>query len=94
MNYEIATDVPISKESFQRINNVSLKLDVLFEAVVDSTQVIREHIRITETKFEKGNKRFKKLENGKRLDTAASFGGGIIGGIIAIVAKNLFGVGR
>jgi len=45
-------------------------------------------------RFEVGSQRFRKLENRKRLNTAASFGGGVIGGIIAIVAKNLFGVGR
>ena len=88
------SNVSINKEEFEQIRDVNLKLNVLFSAIVDSTQMLRRHVEATEIRFEAGNKRFKKLENGKRLNTAASFGGGIIGGIIAIVAKNLFGVGR
>jgi len=45
-------------------------------------------------RFEAGSQRFKKLENRKKINTAASFGGGVVGGIIAIIGKNLFGIGR
>jgi len=45
-------------------------------------------------RFEAESQRFRKLENRKKLNTTASFGGGIIGGIIAIIGKSLFGIGR
>ena len=88
------SDVSINKEEFECIGDTNLKLNILFKAVIDNTQMLKKHVEAIEMRFEMGNERFKKLENGKRLNTAASFGGGIIGGIIAIVAKNLFGVGR
>ena len=88
------SDVSINKEEFEGIGDTNLKLNILFKAVIDNTQMLKKHVEAIELRFEMGNERFKKLENRKRLNTAASFGGGVVGGIIAIVAKNLFGVGK
>ena len=57
-------------------------------------EFLKETIEKMDKRFEVGSQRFRKLENRKRLNTTASFGGGIIGGIIAIVGKNLFGIER
>ena len=86
-------DVSFSLEQFKE-EDTDTKLNLLFGAVVHQTEILTNHIDYTKERLEKGNERFKKLENRKRLNTAASFGGGIIGGIIAIVGKNLFGIGR
>jgi len=86
-------DVSFSLEQFKE-EDTDTKLNLLFGAVVHQTEILTNHIDYTKERLEKGNERFKKLENRKRLNTAASFGGGIIGGIIAIIGKNLFGIGR
>ena len=88
------SDVSINKEEFEGIGDTNLKLNILFKAVIDNTQMLKKHVEAIELRFEMGNERFKKLENRKKLDTAASFGGGVVGGIIAIIGKSLFGVGR
>jgi len=86
-------DVSFSLEQFKE-EDTDTKLNLLFGAVVHQTEILTNHIDYTKERLEKGNERFKKLENRKRINTAASFGGGVIGGIIAIVGKNLFGIGR
>jgi len=86
-------DVSFSLEQFKE-EDTDTKLNLLFGAVVHQTEILTNHIDYTKERLEKGSERFKKLENRKRLNTAASFGGGVIGGIIAIVGKNLFGIGR
>ena len=86
-------DVSFSLEQFKE-EDTDTKLNLLFGAVVHQTEILTNHIDYTKERLEKGNERFKKLENRKRLNTAASFGGGIIGGIIAIIGKTLFGIGR
>ena len=88
--------IKVRREDFDKLikGDIVLGLGVLYETQLEMQEFFKETIEKMDKRFEAGSQRFKKLENGKKLDTAASFGGGIIGGIIAIVAKNLFGVGK
>ena len=87
-------NVSISEENFEKIPDSDTKLNILFSAIRDCTNIIAEHIKVTEGRFEMGKERFRKLENRKKVDKMISFCGGVVGGIIAIVGKNLFGVGN
>ena len=88
--------IKVKRTDFDKMINgdIPLGLGVLYETQLEMQEFLKETIEKMDKKFEVGSQRFRKLENRKRLNTAASFGGGVIGGIIAIVAKNLFGVGR
>ena len=88
--------IKVKRTDFDKLikGDISLGLGVLYETQLEMQEFFKETIEKMDKRFEAGSQRFKKLENGKKLDTAASFGGGIIGGIIAIVGKNLFGIGR
>jgi len=88
--------IKVKRTDFDKMINgdIPLGLGVLYETQLEMQEFLKETIEKMDKRFEVGSQRFRKLENRKRLNTAASFGGGVIGGIIAIVAKNLFGVGR
>ena len=88
--------VKVKRTDFDKMINgdISLGLGVLYETQLEMQEFLKETIEEMDKRFEAGSQRFRKLENRKRLNTAASFGGGIIGGIIAIIGKNLFGIGR
>ena len=86
-------NVSIDLDQFKE-EDTDTKLNLLFGAVVHQTEILTKHIDFTKERLEVDSKKFKKLENRKNLNTAASFGGGVVGGIIAIIGKNLFGVGR
>ena len=88
--------VKVKRADFDKMINgdISLGLGILYETQLEMQKFLKETIEKMDKRFEVGSQRFRKLENRKKLNTAASFGGGIIGGIIAIVGKNLFGVGR
>ena len=88
--------VKVKRADFDKMINgdISLGLGILYETQLEMQEFLKETIGEMDKKFEAGSQRFRKLENRKKLNTAASFGGGIIGGIIAIIGKNLFGIGR
>jgi len=88
--------VKVKRADFDKMINgdISLGLGILYETQLEMQEFLKETIEEMDKRFEAGSQRFRKLENRKRLNTAASFGGGIIGGIIAIIGKNLFGIGR
>ena len=88
--------VKVKRADFDKMINgdIPLGLGVLYETQLEMQEFLKETIEKMDKRFEVGSQRFRKLENRKRLNTAASFGGGIIGGIIAIIGKNLFGIGR
>jgi len=88
--------IKVKRTDFDKMINgdIPLGLGVLYETQLEMQKFLKETIEKMDKRFEVGSQRFRKLENRKKLNTAASFGGGVIGGIIAIVAKNLFGVGR
>jgi len=88
--------VKVKRADFDKMINgdISLGLGILYETQLEMQKFLKETIEKMDKRFEVGSQRFRKLENRKKLNTAAGFGGGIIGGIIAVVGKNLFGVGR
>ena len=88
--------VKVKRADFDKLidGDMSLGLGVLYETQLEMQEFLKETIEKMDKRFEVGSQRFKKLENRKKLNTVASFGGGIIGGIIAIVGKILFGIGR
>jgi len=88
--------VKVKRADFDKLieGDISLGLGVLYETQLEMQEFLKKTIERMDKRFETGSQRFKKLENRKKLNTVASFGGGIIGGIIAIVGKNLFGIGR
>jgi len=88
--------IKVKRTDFDRLigGDIYLGLGLLYETQLEMQEFLKEAIEKMDKRFEAGSQRFRKLENKKRLNTAASFSGGIVGGIIAIVAKNLFGVGR
>ena len=88
--------IKVKRTDFDKMINgdIPLGLGVLYETQLEMQKFLKETIEKMDKRFEVGSQRFRKLENRKRLNTAASFGGGIIGGIIAIIGKNLFGVGK
>ena len=88
--------IKVRREDFDKLikGDIVLGLGVLYETQLEMQEFFKETIEKMDKRFEAGSQRFKKLENRKKINTAASFGGGIIGGIIAIVGKNLFGIGR
>ena len=88
--------IKVKRTDFDKLINgdIPLGLGVLYETQLEMQEFLKETIEKMDKRFEAESQRFRKLENRKRQDTAASFGGGIIGGIIAIVGKNLFGIGR
>jgi len=87
------SNVSIKKEEFEKIDDTNLKLNILFESVIESSEFLKEQIEATRMRFETGDKRVKRLENRKNLNTAASFGGGVAGGIIAIFGKYILRIG-
>jgi len=88
--------IKVKRTDFDKLINgdIPLGLGVLYETQLEMQEFLKETIEKMDKRFESGSQRFKKLENRKRLNTAASFGGGIVGGIITIIGKNLFGIGR
>ena len=88
--------VKVKRTDFDKMINgdIPLGLGVLYETQLEMQEFLKETIEKMDKRFEAESQRFRKLENRKRLNTAASFGGGIIGGIIAIIGKSLFGIGR
>ena len=88
--------VKVKRADFDKMINgdIPLGLGILYETQLEMQKFLKEKIEKLDKRFEAGSQRFKKLENRKKLNTVASFGGGVVGGIIAIVAKNLFGVGK
>ena len=88
--------IRVRREDFDKLikGDIVLGLGVLYETQLEMQEFFKETIEKMDKRFEAGSQRFKKLENRKKINTAANFGGGIIGGIIAIIGKNLFGIGR
>ena len=88
--------VKVKRTDFDKLVNgdIPLGLGVLYETQLEMQEFLKETIEKMDKRFETESQRFRKLENRKRQDTAASFGEGIIEGIIAIIGKNLFGIGR
>jgi len=88
--------IKVKRTDFDKLVNgeISLGLGVLYETQLEMQEFLKETIEKMDKRFEAESQRFRKLENRKRLNTAASFGGGIIGGIMAIIGKSLFGIGR
>ena len=88
--------VKVKRVEFDKMVNgdLSLGLGVLYETQLEMQEFLKNTIKKMDRQFEIESQRFKKLENRKKLNTAASFGGGVIGGIIAIIGKNLFGTGK
>ena len=88
--------VKVKRADFDKMINgdISLGLGILYETQLEMQEFLKETIEKMDKRFESESQRFRKLENRKRLNTTASFGGGIIGGIIAIIGKSLFGIGR
>ena len=88
--------VKVKRADFDKMINgdISLGLGILYETQLEMQKFLKETIEKMDKRFEVGSQRFRKLENRKKLNTVAGFGGGIIGGIIAVVGKNLFGVGE
>ena len=66
----------IEIEEFERLDNVDVKLNILFKTLVSYMSRI-------DARFELGAVRFKKLENRKIIDKAWAGAGGIIGGALA-----------
>ena len=88
--------IKVKRTDFDKLikGDISLGLGVLYETQLEMQEFFKETIEKMDKRFEAGSQRFKKLENRKKINTAASFGGGVVGGIIAIIGKNLFGIGR
>ena len=88
--------IKVRREDFDKLikGDIVLGLGVLYETQLEMQEFFKETIEKMDKRFEAGSQRFKKLENRKKINTAASFGGGVVGGIIAIIGKNLFGIGR
>ena len=88
--------IKVKRADFDKLidGDISLGLGVLYETQLEMQEFLKKTIERMDRRFEIGSQRFKKLENRKKLNTVAGFGGGIIGGIIAVVGKNLFGIGR
>ena len=66
----------IEIEEFEKLDNVDVKLNILFKTLTVYTQRI-------DARFELGNQRFKKIENRKIVDKVWAGAGGIIGGALA-----------
>ena len=66
----------IEIEEFERLDNVDVKLNILFKTLTVYTNRI-------DARFEAGVERFKKLENRKLIDRSYATMGGIIGGALA-----------
>jgi len=62
----------------------------LFKTLGSIDRKLMENKDATETRVVDCEKRFKKIESQKFFNRAASFLGGIVGGVIAIVGKFLF----
>ena len=88
--------VKVKRTDFDKMINgdIPLGLGVLYETQLEMQEFLKETIEKMDKRFEAESQRFRKLENRKKLNTVAGFGGGIIGGIIAIIGKSLFGIGR
>ena len=88
--------IKVKRTDFDKLikGDIALGLGILYETQLEMQEFFKEAIEKMDKRFEAGSQRFKKLENRKKINTAASFGGGIVGGIIAIIGKNLFGMGR
>ena len=86
--------IKVKRTDFDKLINgdIPLGLGVLYETQLEMQEFLKKTIEKMDKRFEAGSQRFRKLENRKRLNTTASFGGGIIGGIIAIIGKSLFGM--
>jgi len=92
----VSDGIKVRREDFDKLikGDIALGLGVLYETQLEMQEFFKETIEKMDKRFEAGSQRFKKLENRKKINTAASFGGGVVGGIIAIIGKNLFGIGR
>ena len=66
----------VTKENFKEIKDTNIKLDILFETIMDMKEEMKND-----------HERIKKLEHKKVWDKATSFIGGLIGGAIAVLAK-------
>ena len=84
----------VKRADFDKLidGDIPLGLGVLYETQLEMQEFLKETIEEMDKRFEAGSQKFRKLENRKRLNTTASFGGGIVGGIIAIIGKSLFGM--
>ncbi len=76
-------NMPMPKESFLKIADTKLRDEVLYGILEANLKVLCE-IKEGVSSLEK------KYDRRKRVDTAASFGGGIVGGISAIAGKAAF----
>ena len=70
----------VSKEDFKKLTDTNIKLNILFETILSVKVNMDGHC-----------KRLKNLEKKKFKDTTTAFGGGIIGGFVAMVSKWLGG---
>ena len=65
-----------------------LGLGILYEAQIEMQEFLKETITKIDDRFEKGQERFKKMENRKLIDTTyAAIGGAISGALGALGIK-------
>lgn len=74
----------IPSEEFEKITDMSVKLNILFSYISDI------YIE-SQTHWNNYNIRFKKLENRRKIDTTFSGVMGLVGGGIVWLGKTIFG---
>lgn len=83
----------ISKETFKDAEKNTQML-VLFDLMQENNSLLVEHIKKQDEncsgRASECDKRFKKLESGRKVDLTVSATTGFIGGIVGIFAKGLF----
>ena len=70
----------IAKEDFEQIKNTDVKLNIIFGYVKNTHDALQDQKVVCDG-------RFVKLEKRKNKDSAIAGGGGLFGGILAIIGK-------
>jgi hypothetical protein len=83
----------IDNETFRELGDTDAKLQILFETIMDTQELITGIQDTIENRCERRGVRLVKLENRKKFDRGASFVGGIIGGVGSFFSIHLFGKG-
>ncbi len=77
----------ITPETFKGYTAKSQR-ETLFDLHLETQRTLLEHIKKIDERFEKGNERFKKLENRKRVDRGLSILSGGVGGFVYMAVMN------
>lgn len=81
----------IDNETFRDLEDTDAKLQILFETIMDTQELVTGIQDTIENRCERRGVRLVKLENRKKIDSGVSLLGGIIGGIGAFFSTYIFG---